>query len=117
MVTTDEAVAQADQQPELSKIATSGPWHIYEYADADIVEPLDVQPVVVNGRDGDQRECFLEVGTSWFQHRDEWAAMPATDGPDNWQRIDVAIDPSRQEPPGPGHRRAAATRSSRRHAR
>jgi hypothetical protein len=24
--------------------------------------------------------------------------MPATDGPDNWQRIDVAIDPSRQEP-------------------
>jgi hypothetical protein len=58
-----------------------------------------VQPVVVNGRDGDQRECFLEVGTSWFQHQDEWAAMPATDGPENWQRIDVAIDPARQEPP------------------
>jgi hypothetical protein len=25
--------------------------------------------------------------------------MPATGGPDTWQRIDVAIDPSRQEPP------------------
>ena len=83
-------------------VATSGPWHIYEYVDAAIVEPLDVQPVVVNGRDGDQRECFLEVGTSWFQHGDEWAAMPAVDGPDTWQRIDVAIDASRQEPQGQG---------------
>ena len=61
-----------------------------------------MQPVVVNGRDGDQRECFLEIGTSWFQHGDEWAAMPAVDGPDTWQRIDVAIDQSRQEPQGQG---------------
>jgi uncharacterized membrane protein len=102
LVTTPEAVAQADTRPELTKIATSGPWHIYEYADAAIVAPLDVQPVVVNGRDGDQRECYLEIGTSWFQHQDEWAAMPAVDGPDDWQRIDVAIDESRQEPQGQG---------------
>jgi hypothetical protein len=105
MVTTHEAVAEADQQPDLNKIATSGPWHIYEYDWADddpIVAPLDVQPVVVNGRDGDPRECFLEVGTSWFQHPDEWAAMPAVDGPDTWQRIDVAIDEARQEPAGQG---------------
>ena len=40
--------------------------------------------------------------------------MPAVDGPDTWQRIDVAIDESRQEPQGPGHRRTAATRSRRR---
>ena len=57
---------------------------------------------MVNGRDGDQRECYLEIGTSWFQHQDEWAAMPAVDGPDTWQRIDVAIDESRQEPQGQG---------------
>ena len=102
MVTTDEAVAAADARPELEPVATSGPWHIYEYVDAAIVEPLTVQPVVVNGRDGDQRECFLEVGTSWFQHGDEWAAMPAVDGPDTWQRIDVAVDASRQDPEGQG---------------
>ncbi len=102
MVTTAEAVAEADTRPELTPVATSGPWHIYEYEDAAIVEPLEVQPVVVNGRDGDQRECFLEIGTSWFQHGDEWAAMPAVDGPDTWQRIDVAIDQSRQEPQGQG---------------
>jgi hypothetical protein len=102
MVTTAEAVAEADTRPELTPVATTGPWHIYEYEDAAVVEPLEVQPVVVNGRDGDQRECFLEIGTSWFQHGDEWAAMPAVDGPDTWQRIDVAIDQSRQEPEGQG---------------
>ena len=102
MVTTDEAVAAADARPELEPVATSGPWHIYEYTDAAIVEPLTVEPVVVNGRDGDQRECFLEIGTSWFQHQDEWAAMPAVDGPDTWQRIDVDVDASRQDPQGQG---------------
>jgi hypothetical protein len=108
MVTTPEAVAQAEARPELVEVATSGPWHIYEYDDGvdaefgEFVVPLDVQPVVVNGRSGDQRECFLEVGTSWFQQQDEWAAMPATGGPDTWQRIDVAIDEARQDPQGQG---------------
>ena len=102
MVTTAEAIAEAETRPELTPVAESGPWRIFEYTDAAFVEALDVQPVVVNGRDGDQRECFLEVGTSWFQHQDEWAAMPAVDGPETWQRIDVAIDESRQEPQGQG---------------
>ena len=64
---------------------------------SDLVVPLDVQPVVVNGRSGDQRERNLELGTSWFQHHDEWAAMPADDGPDEWQRIDVTVDQERRE--------------------
>ena len=68
--------------------------------------PLAVQPVVVNERAGDQRERHLELGTSWFQHPSDWAAMPADDGPDSWQRIDAVVDVSRQEgvPGGPGRR-------------
>ena len=98
MLRTDEAKAEADAQPELTPIAESGPWQIYQVTGASIVEPLTVQPVVVNGRGGDQRECFLELGTSWFQNQDEWAAMPATDGPDSWQRVDVAVDAGQAEP-------------------
>ena len=60
--------------------------------------PLDTQPVVVARRDGDQRERNLELGTSWFQHRDEWAAMPADGGPEEWQRIEVVVDESRLVP-------------------
>ena len=99
MVFTDEAKRNAADQPGLTYEKSSGPWDIYrvDYStkDEDLVQPLTVQPVVVNKRSGDPRERNLELGTSWFQHRDEWAAMPADDGPAAWQRIDVAVDPDR----------------------
>jgi hypothetical protein len=98
MVRTDEAKREAAAQPELTLVGESGPWEIYEVADAAIVTPLQVQPVVVEKRDGDQRERNLELGTSWFQHRDEWPAMPADDGPEAWQRITVAVDDTRRVP-------------------
>jgi hypothetical protein len=68
--------------------------------------PLTTQPVVVAERSGDQRERHLELGTSWFQNPDDWAALPADDGPEAWQRIDVEVDLIRQqgEPGGPGRR-------------
>ena len=56
-----------------------------------------MQPVVVRGRSGDARERNLELGTSWFQHPEEWAAMPADDGPAEWQRISVQVDLERRE--------------------
>lgn len=97
MVFTDAARAQADQQPELTLLRQVGPWNVYSVAGSDIVEPLAVQPVVVHRRGGDQRERNLELGMSWFQHRDEWAALPADDGPASWQRIDVAPDLTRRQ--------------------
>ena len=106
MVRTEEAKVEARQQSELALVASSGPWEVYEVADAEIVVPLEVQPVVVNERSGDQRERHLELGTSWFQHPSDWAALPADDGPESWQRIDAVVDVSRQEgvPGGPGRR-------------
>lgn len=89
---TTEAIAKADEQPELTKVGTSGPWHLYELTDTAIVEPLAVQPVVVNERSGDKRERWLEIGTSYFQNTKEWAALPVDHGPDEWQRIDVVAD-------------------------
>jgi hypothetical protein len=102
MVFTEKAKAQADTRPELTKLASVGPWNIYQVADSDLVVPLAVQPVVVNARGGDQRERNLELGMSWFQHRDEWAAMPADNGPADWQRIDVAVDAGRSDGLKPG---------------
>jgi hypothetical protein len=97
MVRTPEAQEQAAAQPGLVLVASSGPWDIYEVTDSVVVEPLTVQPVVVRGRSGDPRERNLELGTSWFQQPDEWAAMPADDGPDTWQRISVEVDLERRE--------------------
>lgn len=106
MVRTPEAQAEAAVQDDLELIAESAPWQIYQVADSDIVVPLDTQPVVVQGRSGDARERNLELGTSWFQQPDEWVAMPADDGPAEWQRVSVEPDLDRREgTPGESGRR------------
>jgi 6-pyruvoyl-tetrahydropterin synthase related domain len=96
MAFTPEAVQKADGVEKLTKVATSGPWHIYELADLSLVTPLDAQPVVVNDRPGDRRERWLEIGSSYFQNTNEWSALPVDGGPDEWQRIDVKVDETRQ---------------------
>jgi len=92
MVRTPEAQAEAAAQDDLELITTSGPWEIYELRTASIVEGMTVQPVVVEKPAGDRRERNLEVGTSWFQRQEDWAAMPADDGPESWQRVPVEVD-------------------------
>ncbi len=106
MVFTPEALTQAQQRPELRLVDTAGPWHIFEHVNTALVVPLDVLPVVVNSRPGDQRERWLEIGTSYFQHTNEWPALPVANGPSQWQRIDVEPDVSRQigAPGDPGRR-------------
>lgn len=102
---TPEAVREASAQPDLTEIARTGPWVIYKVAESDLVTPLTVQPVVVNARVddesamshvGDAKERWLEIGTSWFQNPNDWMALPAADGPDEWQRISVGIDFNRR---------------------
>jgi hypothetical protein len=102
---TPEAIAQASRQPELTEIARSGPWVVYRVEASDLVVPLEVQPIVVTGRSddaavlsrvGDAKERWLEVGTSWFQSPADWPALPAADGPAEWQRVRVAVDLDRR---------------------
>ncbi len=98
MVFSEGAKNQANSRPgELTLVDTAGPWNIYAVADSELVEPLTRQPVVVNARGGDQRERNLELGMSWFQNQTEWAAVPADDGPSEWQRVDVDVDPARPQ--------------------
>ncbi len=100
MGVTTEAITEADRLVEsgdLDLIAQSGPWRIYQVSGSDIVSPLAFEPVVVEGRPGDQRERWLELGTSWLQQPDEWNALPAADGPPEWQRVGVSVDLSRRQ--------------------
>lgn len=104
MAYTPEAIAQANEQPELTLVATSGPWQVYELKELSLVESLEVEPVVVKKRDGDIRERWLEIGTSYFQNSSEWNALPVADGPESWQQVDAEVDLGRQvgEEGGPG---------------
>lgn len=104
MAYTTEAIAQANEQSELTLVASSGPWQVYELNDLSLVEPLTVEPVVVKKRNGDIRERWLEIGTSYFQNSSEWNALPVADGPDSWQQVNAEVDLARQvgEEGGPG---------------
>lgn len=103
---TKQAIAQASLQASLVEVKRSGPWVIYQAVNSELVVPLNVQPVIVNSRTGDVKERWLEIGTSWFQHPEDWSAMPVASGPDSWQRVDVAVDLSRRDgEPGKSSRR------------
>ena len=97
MVFTPQAIAQAKTQEALSEVGVSGPWHVYEVANTQLVVPLTTQPVVVAKRAGDQRERWLELGMSYFQHTDEWDALPVANGPKSWQHIEVEADIERRQ--------------------
>lgn len=94
---TQEAKDAADLRPELVSLGDVGPWRVYELPTASIVEPLTMEPVVIGERSGDQRERWLELGTSWFQQPADWVALPAADGPEQWQRREVSIDLARRQ--------------------
>jgi len=95
-----DVVAQADANADLTPLKVVGPWHVYQVADSDLVVPLTTNPVVVKGHDagtlplhiGEKRDRWLELGTSWFQHPEDFAALPVASGPADWQRISVADD-------------------------
>lgn len=96
MAYTQEAIAQANQQPQLSLVASSGPWQVYELNELSLIEALEIEPVIVDKRSGDPRERWLEIGTSYFQNSPDWDALPVAGGPESWQRIDAELDLSRQ---------------------
>ncbi|MEL6890214.1 MAG: hypothetical protein AAFP84_01355 [Actinomycetota bacterium] len=109
MVRTDGARGEAAQTDGLEFITTSGTFDIYEVTESRVVEALEVQPVVVDHEDGagtlarwnpsDDRERNLELGTSWFQRRQDWPALPVDEGPDEWQRVTAqVIETERVEP-------------------
>ncbi|MFM7336982.1 MAG: hypothetical protein ACKO2E_01695, partial [Actinomycetota bacterium] len=106
MAFTAEAIAKANLQAALVRIAESGPWVVYQVKDSDLVVPLQRQPVVVKSGSTDAKERWLEIGTSWFQHPEDWSAVPAESGPNSWQSVEVAVDLNRRqgEPSDPSRR-------------
>jgi hypothetical protein len=103
MATSDNAIGQARSNADLTEVATSGPWVVFEVADSDVVTPLANQPAVVDGIDDSQlhwvEEPLDESGrfggpaTSWFVDPEQWDVPLASSGPGDWQRVDVGERP------------------------
>ena len=103
MATSENAISQARSSPELTEIAESGPWAIFEVADSEVIEPLANEPAVVTGVDDTQREWmeeprdgsgrFYGPAIQWFTDPTWWDVPLARSGPDDWQRVAAGEHP------------------------
>ncbi|MGI9022957.1 MAG: hypothetical protein ACR2HV_06965 [Acidimicrobiales bacterium] len=111
-----EAVAQAAANPALREVATTGAWHVYEVAGAELVTPLPFKPAVLTGANGKE---WTDLSVSWFDDPALRDVPLAASGPKDWPRVavrsqegvengtetvvgsDVAFDPVVPEPVPP----------------
>lgn len=85
MTLTDLAERSAIAHPELTEVARSGPWTVFELADAPLVEPLANEPIVLDGVHDAQHD-WIPATADWFQAPSRWHLMWTSGGPDHWQR-------------------------------
>lgn len=102
MAVSPEAVAAASAHPELTRVASSGPWtvnyddgpkerfwEIYQVQDAALVEGLDYEPVVATDVPKGGRG-WQDAAVDWYQDRSRWEVPIAADGPEGWTRVESA---------------------------
>ncbi|HEX5946240.1 MAG TPA: hypothetical protein VFY82_08185 [Acidimicrobiales bacterium] len=103
MATSDNAISQARTSPDLTEVATSGPWVVFEVADSEVVSALENQPAVIDGLDHSQLEWVEEPhdesgrfggpAVRWFTDPQRWAVPLASSGPEEWQRVEIGEEP------------------------
>ena len=86
MAFSPEAVAQADADPSLRRIATSGQWIIYEVSGSEMVTPLSFQPAVVTGPVKGEVP-WMNMSVDWYEDFNAQDVFLAASGPKDWQRV------------------------------
>lgn len=82
---SDTAIEAASHHPDLTEIAVTGPWHVYEVADSAEVAPLKFEPVVVTGV-GESQADWLPTSSGWLINGDLEVPL-AIHGPAEWARV------------------------------
>ena len=92
LTTSATARAQADDVDALTEVASSGPWTVFEVAEAELVAPLANQPAVLTDV-GDGQAEWLEPAVDWYLDADAHEVFLAADGPPEWPRVAAGEDP------------------------
>ncbi len=92
MALTAPAKEQAARTEQLSEVATSGPWTIYEVAESELVQPLENAPAVVTDV-GPHQDEWLAPSAEFYNDPDRWNVMLAADGPAGWERVSILTTP------------------------
>jgi len=86
MAISDRMIDFAHQNPDLSEVASSGPWVVFEVGDSALVTSLDNQPAVMAGLEN-TAGAWLERSMEWYMDPDAWSVFLTDDGPAEWQRV------------------------------
>ncbi|MGH9084711.1 MAG: 6-pyruvoyl-tetrahydropterin synthase-related protein [Acidimicrobiales bacterium] len=99
LATSVQATTAAAGHPDLTEVARSGPWVVYQVADSELVEPLEHEPAVLRGVDDAQHDWICRTeddagrcagpAVEWYTDPSRWDVFVASDGPEGWQRVDV----------------------------
>ncbi len=87
MAFSPTSIEAARANPRLTEVAAASPWVVFE-TEANLVEPLDVAPVVIDGV-RDHQDEWLDVGVEWFTSNG--VVRPASSGPAEWRRVDREV--------------------------
>ncbi len=106
LATSAQATTAARGHADLTELATSGPWVVFQVADSELVEPLDNEPAVLDGVDDAQHDWICRTtdaddkcagpAVTWYQDLARQDVLLASSGPDDWQRVDTD-DPDPEE--------------------
>ena len=91
---SDTALEAAREHPDLTVVASSAPWTVFEVADAELVVPLEAEPAVLQGV-GDAGGEWLEPSTEWYTDAEAREVLLASSGPPEWDRVDPGQTPAR----------------------
>lgn len=109
MAQSDEAIAAARDHEELAEVAVAEPFVVFAVQRSELVEGLDIQPVVAAGiplEDAGEEASRFDAGwvsqaVAFYNDPDRYAAMPAENGPLEWKRVStlsptdgVAVEPA-----------------------
>jgi hypothetical protein len=110
LATSVQATTAAKAHPDLTEVAASGPWTIFQVADSELVEPLANEPAVLDDVEDAQHDWICRStddagrcdgpAIAWYTDPSRWDVFLASTGPSSWQRVDTD-DPqpvARREP-------------------
>ncbi|HEX4905457.1 MAG TPA: hypothetical protein VFU93_08395 [Acidimicrobiales bacterium] len=86
MAFSESAVNQAQANEDLTEVATSDGWHIYEVADAPMVESVTALPAVVTDVSKGGRD-WQDMAEDWYLDPSQWDVLRSVSGPKEWPRI------------------------------
>lgn len=91
MAISDRMIDFGRRNPDLTEVATSGPWVVFQVADSQLVTPLVNEPSVVNGVS--DAKAWLRQSVAWYMDPSAWSVRLTDGGPSDWQRIEPGATP------------------------